>query len=120
MRGSCDRAYVKARKEEVGRTVDVMRILLTYGLDVITGNVENRACLNKTVKESIKILLNEVVEVDSRGPGSSTVKAAQRKGQSAVPMKQGDWNCPRYVRKVNMCVYHLSPMVIMPCIYCQM
>ncbi|KXG37731.1 hypothetical protein SORBI_3001G116800 [Sorghum bicolor] len=95
LRGSCDRAYVKARKEEVGRTVDVMRILLTYGLDVITGNVENRACLNKTVKESIKILLNEVVEVDSRGPGSSTVKAAQRKGQSAVPMKQGDWNCPK-------------------------
>jgi len=100
--------------------VDVMRILLTYGLDVITGNVENRACLNKNVRESIKILLNEVIEVDSRGPGSSTVKAAQRKGQSAVPMKQGDWNCPKYVRKVNMCVYHLSPMVIMPCIYCQM
>ncbi|OEL19052.1 Zinc finger protein VAR3, chloroplastic [Dichanthelium oligosanthes] len=95
LRGSCERAYVKARKEEVGRTVDVMRILLTYGLDVITGNVENRACLNKTVKESIKSLLNEVVEVDSRGPGSSTVKSAQRKGQSALPMKQGDWNCPK-------------------------
>lgn len=95
LRGSCDRAYVKARKEDVGRTVDVMRILLTYGLDVITGNVDNRACLNKSVKESIKILLSEVVEVDSRGPGSSTVKAAQRKGQSAVPMKQGDWNCPK-------------------------
>ncbi|CAN6322849.1 unnamed protein product [Urochloa humidicola] len=95
LRGSCDRAYVKARKEEVGRTVDVMRILLTYGLDVISDNVENRACLNKTVKESIKGLLNEVVEVDSRGPGSSTTKSAQSKGQTALPRKQGDWNCPK-------------------------
>lgn len=77
--------------------MDVMRILLTHGLDIITGNVENKACLNKTVKESIKNLLNEVVEFDSKGPGSSTEKAAQRmsKGQSAVPMKQGDWNCPK-------------------------
>ncbi|XP_062214797.1 zinc finger protein VAR3, chloroplastic-like [Phragmites australis] len=95
LRGSCERAYIKARKEEVGRTVDVMRILLTYGLDIITGHVENRACLNKTVKESIKNLLNEVVEVDSRGPGSSSAKSAKHKGQSAVPMKQGDWNCPK-------------------------
>ncbi|EMS57095.1 Zinc finger protein VAR3, chloroplastic [Triticum urartu] len=95
--GSCERAYVRARKEEVGRTVDVMRILLTYGLDIITGNVGNKACLNKTVKESIKKLLNEVVELDSKGPGSTTDKAAQRipKGQSAVPVKQGDWNCPK-------------------------
>ncbi|XP_044367400.1 uncharacterized protein [Triticum aestivum] len=97
LRGSCERAYVRARKEEVGRTVDVMRILLTYGLDIITGNVGNKACLNKTVKESIKKLLNEVVELDSKGPGSTTDKAAQRmsKGQSAVPVKQGDWNCPK-------------------------
>ncbi|RLN40577.1 zinc finger protein VAR3, chloroplastic [Panicum miliaceum] len=72
-----------------------MRIILTYGLDVITDNVENRACLNKTVKESIKSLLNDVVEVDSRGPGSSTAKSAQRKGQLALPRKQGDWNCPK-------------------------
>ncbi|GJM96384.1 hypothetical protein PR202_ga13212 [Eleusine coracana subsp. coracana] len=95
LRRNCERAYVKARKEEIGRTVDVMRILLTYGLDVITGNVDNRACLGKTVKESVKNLLNEVVEVDSSGPGSSITKVAQRKGQSAVPMKQGDWNCPK-------------------------
>ncbi|KAF8733725.1 hypothetical protein HU200_014571 [Digitaria exilis] len=95
LRGRCDRAYVKARKEEVGRTVDVMRILLTYGLDCITNNVENRACLNKTVKDSIKSLLNEVAEVDSRGPGSITTKSAQHKGQSTLPRKQGDWNCPK-------------------------
>ncbi|CAM0875179.1 unnamed protein product [Alopecurus aequalis] len=97
LRGHCERAYVRARKDEVGRTVDVMRILLTYGLDIITGNMGNKACLNKTVKESAKKLLNEVVELDSKGPGSGNEKAAQRmpKGQSAVPMKQGDWNCPK-------------------------
>ncbi|KAM0898861.1 hypothetical protein ACQ4PT_021673 [Festuca glaucescens] len=97
LRGSCERAYVRARKEEVGRTVDVMRILLSYGLDIITGNMGNKACLNKTVKESVKKLLNEAVELDSKGPGSGTEKAAQRvpKGQSIVPTKQGDWNCPK-------------------------
>ena len=79
--------------------MDVMRILLTYDLDIITGNMGNKACLNKTVKESVKKLLNEVVELDSKGPGSGNEKAAQRmpKGQSVVPMKQGDWNCPKYV-----------------------
>ena len=82
-----------------------MRILLTYGLDVITDNVENRACLNKTVKESIKSLLNEVVEVDSRGPGSSTTKSAQCKGQSALPRKQGDWNCPSMFGKLIFVFY---------------
>lgn len=97
LRGSCERAYIRARKEEVGRSVDVMRILLTYGLDIITGNMGNRACLDKTVKESVKKLLNEIVELDSKGPGSRTDKAAPRtsKRQSAVPMKQGDWNCPK-------------------------
>ncbi|KAL5219069.1 hypothetical protein ABZP36_019753 [Zizania latifolia] len=97
LRGGCERAYVKARKEEVGRTVDVMRILLTHGLDAITGNVENTACLNKTVKQSIKNLLNEIIEFDSIGPGSSTEKPAHHmlKGQSSIPLKQGDWNCPK-------------------------
>lgn len=112
----------------MGRTVDVMRILLTYGLDIITGNVGNKACLNKTVKESIKKLLNEVVELDSKGPGSTTDKAAQRmsKGQSAVPVKQGDWNCPKYVRfflpriTYPHDVIYFSSKRIIPRVYCQM
>jgi ABC-type tungstate transport system permease subunit len=93
----------------VGRTVDVMRILLTYGLDIITGNMGNKACLNKTVKESVKKLLNEAVELDSKGPVSGTDKAAQRvpKGQSVVPTKQGDWNCPKYEGKTYLpCIMH--------------
>ncbi|XP_042467973.1 uncharacterized protein LOC122051089 [Zingiber officinale] len=109
LRGNCDRAYVKAREEEVGRTVDVMRILLTYGLDVITGSVENPACLNKTVHESVKKLLNEMVEFGSKDVNSNSLMSASKrhfarqeksstpllfKGQISVPMKQGDWICP--------------------------
>ncbi|WOL11617.1 hypothetical protein Cni_G20381 [Canna indica] len=110
LRENCERAYVKAREEEIGRTVDVMRILLTYGLDIITGSVENPACLNKTVKESVKKLLNELVEFSSKefDPNSLTLTSERPlhrqdksrghqlfKGQISVPMKQGDWICPK-------------------------
>lgn len=101
---------MKAREDEGGRTVDVMRILLTHGLDIITGSVENPACINKTVKESVRKLLNEMVEfsakeldsnaltVTSGRPLSRLNKSSWNqffKGQIAVPMKQGDWICPK-------------------------
>jgi ABC-type tungstate transport system permease subunit len=87
-----------------------MRVLLSYGLDIITGNMGNKACLNKTVKGSVKKLLNEAVELDSKGPGSGTEKAAQHvpKGQSVVPTKQGDWNCPKYVGFFLFTLYFVS------------
>ncbi|URD80740.1 Zn-finger in Ran binding protein [Musa troglodytarum] len=110
LRVSCKRAYVKARQDEVGRTVDVMRILLTYGLDIITGSVENSACLNKTVKESVKKLLNEIVEFSSKELDVNSLTLTSKrplhrqskanghqlfKGQLSVPTKQGDWICPK-------------------------
>ncbi|KAF9587046.1 hypothetical protein IFM89_039732 [Coptis chinensis] len=109
LRGSCERAYVKAREEEGGRTVDVMRILLTYGLDPVIGSVENTPCLNKMVKESVRRLLSEMVEFSSREHGSDSATAVcsirqpslsgnsvqQQKGQIDVPMRQGDWICPK-------------------------
>ncbi|OAY72271.1 Ubiquitin-conjugating enzyme E2 variant 1B, partial [Ananas comosus] len=94
LRGNCERAYVKAQKKEVGRTIDVMRILLTYGLDSITGSVINQSCVNKTVKDSIKKLLKEMVELGFKEFGSGTEKTMVS-GQSAIPMKQGDWICPK-------------------------
>ncbi|KAF8378592.1 hypothetical protein HHK36_029940 [Tetracentron sinense] len=86
-----------------------MRILLTYGLDPITGSVENKPCLNKRVKESVRRLLNEMVEfsfkeLDSDQPKVTPSKRRssppehftwQEKGQISVPMKQGDWVCPK-------------------------
>ncbi|CAK9170413.1 unnamed protein product [Ilex paraguariensis] len=108
LRGNCERAYVKACKDEGGRTVDVMRFLLTYGLDPITGSVENKPCLNKRVKESVRRLLKEMVELNTEKlddfpkaipskSNSSMQEISSHKGQSQinVPMKQGDWMCPK-------------------------
>lgn len=100
---------MKAREDEGGRTIDVMRILLTYGLDSITSSVENKPCLNKSVKESVRRLLKEMVYYGSKEPQSDlpNTKLSKReepledhlspqgKGRINVPMKQGDWHCPK-------------------------
>ncbi|CAK7326800.1 unnamed protein product [Dovyalis caffra] len=113
LRGDCERAYVKTREDEGGRTVDVMRILLTYGLDFVAGTVENKPCQNnKMVKESVRRLLKELVghsndELDSDLPNRKPLErgiplqndlSTQEKGPINVPMKQGDWLCPKNVR----------------------
>ncbi|XP_057777542.1 uncharacterized protein LOC130996056 [Salvia miltiorrhiza] len=109
LRGDCDRAYVKAREDEGGRTVDVMRFLLTYGLDPVIGSVENKPSLNKNVKESVRTLLKEIVYVkvdehDHETPNTTTqdrIPSTQKSGgnqeqsQTDVPLKQGDWICPK-------------------------
>ena len=100
---------MKAREDEGGRTVDVMRFLLTYGLDSIAGTVENKPCLNKVVKESVRTLLKEVVEHSMRILDSNLQKSmtsekvlpvqdhlgSQVKGHINAPRKQGDWLCPK-------------------------
>lgn len=106
---------MKAREDEWGRTVDVMRFVLTYGLHSITGQVENKQCLNEKVKKSVRrILKNSVelsmVELDDNLPKESPSKwksSMQRSSvhqadsqikagtpvHHSVPMKQGDWIC---------------------------
>ncbi|KAH1260663.1 Zinc finger protein VAR3, chloroplastic [Glycine max] len=107
LRGDCERAFVKAREDEGGRTVDIMRIVLTYGLDPINGSVENKPCLTKRVEESVRRLLKEIVEhsnkeKNSNFPDSTEVVTGhvhpneQDKGKIDVSkMKQGDWLCPK-------------------------
>ncbi|KAI4313711.1 hypothetical protein L6164_026667 [Bauhinia variegata] len=106
LRGDCDRAFVKAREDEGGRTVDVMRIILTYGLDPIIDSVENKPCLSKMVKESVRRLLKELVkasiEVDNyNNPDAQKVEIRQAntnpedESKIKIPMKQGDWLCPK-------------------------
>ena len=104
-----EKAYVKARQEEGGRTVDVMRFLLTYGLDPITGMVDNKPCLSKLVKASVRRLLREMVECSTKELDSNLPKATPLKrvasaqgcsslrenGHINVPMKRGDWLCPK-------------------------
>ncbi|KAH6790398.1 hypothetical protein C2S51_005404 [Perilla frutescens var. frutescens] len=109
LRGDCDRAYVKAREDEGGRTVDVMRFLLTYGLDPVVGSVENKPSLNKNVKESVRTLLKEMVDIKVEEQYHEPPKATaqdrtssthenvsnQERSQIDMPMKQGDWICPK-------------------------
>lgn len=100
---------MKAREGEVGRTVDVMRLLLTYGLDPVTGMVENKSCLNKLVVETARRLLKEIVEhsmkeLNSESPTATFTKWSasvqesliyQGQGHSSVSTKQGDWICSK-------------------------
>lgn len=106
LRGNCERAFVKAREEEGGRTVDLMRILLTYGLDHITGSVENKPCQNKVVKESVRRLLKQMVDYGSKEANPGLIDAASSRNPSVqdhlcaeghikVPTKPGDWRCPK-------------------------
>lgn len=94
-----------AREDQGGRTVDVMRLLLTYGLDPITGAVENKLSSNKRVKESARKLLKEIVNFSfkelisetqkSTNPWSPSVQGDHQEGQNSVPSKHGDWFCPK-------------------------
>ncbi|ONK75317.1 uncharacterized protein A4U43_C03F15590 [Asparagus officinalis] len=103
LRGSCERAYVKAREDECGRTVDIMRFLLTYGLDLTSGSLINQASITKVVKGSVRKLMNEMVEFSEKEFSSSTSKATSvqssgyeiSKSQKNVLMKRGDWICPK-------------------------
>ncbi|KAF7827572.1 zinc finger protein VAR3, chloroplastic [Senna tora] len=102
LRGECERAFVKAREDEGGRTVDLMRIILTYGLDPVIGSVENKPCLNKIIKESVRRLLKQLVERSINDDGLNVPNSSSRvslnpkdKGNIEVPMKQGDWICPK-------------------------
>ncbi|KAM0936094.1 putative ubiquitin-conjugating enzyme E2, Zinc finger, RanBP2-type, ubiquitin-conjugating enzyme/RWD [Dioscorea sansibarensis] len=110
LRGNCERAYVNALVDEAGRTIDVMRILLTFALNETTGSVENLACLKRNIKESSRKLLSEMLEFSENEQGSVSSEvmsgrplsrlhkfAAHQmpRGQMSVPMKQGDWICPK-------------------------
>ncbi|CAM8881463.1 unnamed protein product [Rhodiola kirilowii] len=104
----CKRAYVKPLEDEDALTVDVMRILLTYGFYSITKPVEHKPCLNKEVEESARRLITEMVEYrllkadsDSCNPSpgwSSSIRQIlipQRKDQNSIPIRHGDWICPK-------------------------
>ncbi|KAK8930479.1 hypothetical protein KSP39_PZI016874 [Platanthera zijinensis] len=92
LRGNCERAYVKPSENETGRTMDVMRILLTYGFNTTNSSVEDGLSLGQTVKESVRRLLNDVVDHSLKNYGPVP---KDEKSQINVLMKQGDWICPK-------------------------
>ncbi|KAF2607464.1 hypothetical protein F2Q68_00046229, partial [Brassica cretica] len=101
LRGKCERAYAQARDEEGARTIDVMRILLTYGLDSISPAVVNRACQTKFVEDSVRKLLRESVEYSLQDVESAeTVTSRDELQPNSLesderdPRKRpGDWHC---------------------------
>ncbi|KAI4367340.1 hypothetical protein MLD38_023088 [Melastoma candidum] len=104
LRGNCERAFVKPREDEDGRTVDVMRVLLSYALDPTIDVVENKSCLNMKVQESIRLLLKQLTKFGSKslgtfddpGPGIPSSASSSHQGNDVnVKMKEGDWLCPK-------------------------
>ncbi|KAF3779320.1 Zinc finger protein [Nymphaea thermarum] len=112
LRSSCARAYLLTRKEDEARTLDVMRVLLTYGFDPISGSVENKLIMKmKPVKTVIRKLLHEIVKlsaipIDPNLPPPVIKKPPpkvkqpppppkKRVGRDDIEMKKGDWLCPK-------------------------
>ncbi|PWA85942.1 Zinc finger, RanBP2-type [Artemisia annua] len=103
-RGNCERAYVKAREDQSGRTVDVMRFVLTYSLDHITGSEGSEPMINKKVEEAIRSLIKDMVKYGKDAldfdpsihvPSVQRSQSQQQEHRSTIPTLQGDWNCPK-------------------------
>ncbi|KAL5786626.1 hypothetical protein ACOSQ2_009018 [Xanthoceras sorbifolium] len=112
LRSSCERAYLLTNKEDEARTIDVMRVLLTYSFDPLNGSVVNKSLLKqKSVKTVVRKLLHEVVKlsavpIDPNLPPPVIKKPPpkvkqpppppkKRVGRDDVEMKKGDWLCPK-------------------------
>ncbi|XVF09457.1 hypothetical protein REPUB_Repub07fG0094300 [Reevesia pubescens] len=111
LRGSCDRAYVILKESEAAaRTVDIVRVLLSYALDplVISRGVKppGRECIDVSARNLLSDLtkLSETSQV-AEPPTPAAAKAPPRKKKifsgnddgefENVEMKRGDWMCPK-------------------------
>ncbi|XP_042993233.1 uncharacterized protein LOC122319303 [Carya illinoinensis] len=112
LRNSCERGYLLTNKEDEARTIDIMRVLLTFGFDPVNGSVINKALLKqKSVKTVVRKLLHKVVKLSSvpidpnlpppviKKPPPKVKQAPpppkKRVGRDDVEMKKGDWLCPK-------------------------
>ena len=99
-------------KEDEARTIDIMRVLMTYGFDPVNGSVVNDSLLKKKqVKAAVRKLLHEVVKLSAipidpnlpppiikRPPPKvkqTPPPPKRRVGRDDVEMKKGDWLCPK-------------------------
>ncbi|CAH8360808.1 unnamed protein product [Eruca vesicaria subsp. sativa] len=112
LRNSCEKAFLLTNKEDEARTLDLMKILFTYGFDPLSDTVANKSLLKKkSVKTVVRKLLHEVVKL-GRVPidpnltppviKKAPLKVKQpppppkrRVGRDDVEMKKGDWLCPK-------------------------
>uniref|UniRef100_A0A7N0R7X1 RanBP2-type domain-containing protein n=1 Tax=Kalanchoe fedtschenkoi TaxID=63787 RepID=A0A7N0R7X1_KALFE len=112
LRSTCERGFLLTNKEDEARTIDIMRVLLTYGFEPVNGSVMNKSLLkNKSVKTVVRKLLHEVVKLSAvpidpnlpppvikRPPPKVKVPPPppkKRVGRDDVEMKKGDWLCPK-------------------------
>lgn len=112
LRSSCDKAYLVTNKEDEARTIDIVRVLLTYGFEPIDGSVVNKSLIKKkSTKTAIRKLLHEVVKLSSvpidpnlpppiikkRPPKVKQPPPPPRRriGRDDIEMKKGDWLCPK-------------------------
>ncbi|XP_057439384.1 uncharacterized protein LOC130731185 [Lotus japonicus] len=112
LRNTCEKAYLLTNKEDEARTIDVMRLLLTFGFDPINGSVVNKSLLKqKSVRTVVRKLLHEVVKLSSvpidpnlsppvfKKPPPKVKQPPpppkRRVGRDDIEMKKGDWLCPK-------------------------
>ncbi|KAG2302458.1 hypothetical protein Bca4012_060763 [Brassica carinata] len=112
LRNTCEKAFLLTNKEDEARTLDLMKILFTYGFDPLSETVANKSLLKKkSVKTVVRKLLHEVVKLSSVpiDPNLTppVIKKAppkvkqpppppkRRVGRDDVEMKKGDWLCPK-------------------------
>ncbi|KAL8130247.1 hypothetical protein V2J09_019402 [Rumex salicifolius] len=75
LRGSCDRAYVTLQESESGaRTVDIVRILIFYGLEQSANSQGVKSAAREQAELSAKRLLLELVELSESPPEPGLVK----------------------------------------------
>ncbi|KAJ6846723.1 zinc finger protein VAR3, chloroplastic [Iris pallida] len=114
LRGSCDKAYIIAKEDEGARTVDVMRILMTYAVDPDLQSGVDNPSVKEHVHESARRLLAELTKLSDttidpipdlpppsvqqsskKVPSQNSQKATVKSKKSQdVEMKRGDWLCP--------------------------
>eukprot|EP00262_Sarcandra_glabra_P009414 TRINITY_DN23792_c0_g1_i1.p1 TRINITY_DN23792_c0_g1~~TRINITY_DN23792_c0_g1_i1.p1 ORF type:complete len:412 (+),score=62.68 TRINITY_DN23792_c0_g1_i1:94-1329(+) len=110
LRASCDRAYVIAKDDEGARTVDIVRILLSYAMDPLVLSEGEKPPGREHIEASARKLLSELIGLSETPPDPALPKPAMKlpsqKEQSQkvmdhdkwpqnVELKRGDWICSK-------------------------
>ncbi|RRT54588.1 hypothetical protein B296_00046813 [Ensete ventricosum] len=115
LRGSCDRAYIIPKEDEGPRTVDIVRILLSYAVNPKQLSGGENSAVKEQVQKSARNLLSELIKLSDtiidptvsrpvmKSPSPKEpyqkVRSGKDRRASNVEMKRGDWLCPKVHEK---------------------